>query len=173
MDISKISAGKNPPEDINVFVEIPQGSSVKYELDKESGAIVVDRFTFTSMHYPCNYGFVPGTLADDGDPVDVLVLSREPVVPGSVVRCRPIGALSMKDEAGNDTKIIAVPHSKVDATYDNIKTMDDIPKVILEKIKHFFEHYKELEPGKWVNVEQFQDTQFAFKEITKGIADYK
>lgn len=169
MDISKISAGKNPPEDINVLVEIPQEGSVKYELDKESGAMMVDRFAFTAMHYPFNYGFVPNTMADDGDPLDVLLISREAVMPGSVVRCRPLGGLRMKDEAGEDTKIIAVPHSKVDSSYEEMKGIEDLPQAFKDRIKHFFEHYKELEPDKWVKVEQFEDIAFAREEINKGI----
>lgn len=173
MDISKIPPGKNPPEDIYVVVEIPQDSSIKYELDKESGAVFVDRFLFTAMHYPFNYGFIPQTLADDGDPVDVLVISSYPVIPGSVIRCRPIGALQMRDEEGIDTKLLAVPHSKLDPTYEGIKSYQDLPKILLDKIKHFFEHYKELEPGKWVKVEEFKGVEFAYEEIRKGIENYK
>ncbi len=173
MDLSKLPAGKNPPEDIYVVVEIPQGSGIKYEVDKESGAVFVDRFLFTAMYYPFNYGFIPQTLADDGDPVDVLVISREPVVPGSVIRCRPIGLLEMRDEEGIDTKLIAVPHSKLDPSYDHIKTVDDLPQIIKDRIKHFFEHYKELEPGKWVKVENFKGVQSAIEEIKKGLENYK
>ncbi|MCS7171654.1 MAG: inorganic diphosphatase [Aquificaceae bacterium] len=173
MDLKKLSPGKNPPEDIYVVVEIPQDSPIKYELDKESGAIFVDRFLFTAMRYPFNYGFIPKTLADDGDPVDVLVVSRYPVAPGSVLRCRPIGALEMKDEEGLDTKLLAVPHSKLDPTYNNIKSYSDLPEALLEMIKHFFEHYKELEPGKWVKVEGFKGLEFAYEEIKKGIENYK
>ncbi len=173
MDIKKIPAGKNPPEDIYVVVEIPQDSPIKYELDKEAGAVFVDRFLFTAMHYPSNYGFIPQTLADDGDPVDVLVISRYPVAPSSVIRCRPIGGLEMRDEEGVDTKLIAVPHSKIDPTFDDIKSVDDLPKALLDRIKHFFEHYKELEPGKWVKVEGFKGLQFAIEEIKKGIENYK
>ncbi len=173
MDISRIPAGKNPPQDIYVVVEIPQDSPIKYELDKESGAIFVDRFLFTAMHYPFNYGFVPQTLAEDGDPVDVLVISRYPVVPGSVIRCRPIGALQMRDEEGIDTKLLAVPHSKLDLAYEGIKSYEDLPKILLDRIRHFFEHYKELEPGKWVKVEEFKGVEFAYEEIRKGIENYK
>lgn len=173
MDISKIPPGKNPPEDIYVVVEIPQDSPIKYELDKESGAVFVDRFLFTAMHYPFNYGFIPQTLADDGDPVDVLVISSYPVIPGSVIRCRPIGALQMRDEEGIDTKLLAVPHSKLDPTYEGIKSYQDLPQILLNKIKHFFEHYKELEPGKWVKVEEFKGVEFAYEEIRKGIENYK
>ena len=173
MIVSNIPAGKNPPEDIYVVVEIPQGSSIKYEVDKESGAVFVDRFLFTAMYYPFNYGFIPQTLADDGDPVDVLVISSQPVVPGSVLRCRPIGLLEMKDEEGIDTKLIAVPHSKLDPSYENIKTVEDLPQLWKDRIKHFFEHYKELEPGKWVKVENWKGIQDAIDEIKRGIENYK
>jgi inorganic pyrophosphatase len=173
MGLKDIPAGKNPPEDIYVVIEIPQGSGIKYEVDKESGAVFVDRFLFTAMYYPFNYGFIPQTLADDGDPVDVLVVSREPVVPGSVMRCRPIGVLEMKDEEGIDTKLIAVPHSKLDPTYENVKTVDDLPQILRDRIKHFFEHYKELEPGKWVKVESFKGVQSAIDELKKGIENFK
>ncbi|HID65764.1 MAG TPA: inorganic diphosphatase [Aquificaceae bacterium] len=173
MGYKDLPPGKNPPEDIYVVIEIPQGSSIKYELDKDSGVIFVDRFLFTAMYYPFNYGFIPQTLADDGDPVDVLVISREPVTPGAVMRCRPIGILEMRDEEGIDTKLIAVPHEKLDPSYANIKTVDQLPEIIREKIKHFFEHYKELEPGKWVKVENWKGIQDAIEEIKKGIENYK
>ncbi len=173
MGYKDLPPGKNPPEDIYVVVEIPQGSGIKYELDKDTGVIFVDRFLFTAMYYPFNYGFIPQTLADDGDPVDVLVISREPVVPGSVIRCRPIGMLEMRDEEGIDTKLIAVPHEKLDPTYADIKTVDQLPEIIREKIKHFFEHYKELEPGKWVKVENWKGLQDAIEEIKRGIENYK
>jgi len=173
MGYNELPPGKNPPEDIYVVIEIPQGSAVKYELDKDTGVIFVDRFLFTAMYYPFNYGFIPQTLADDGDPVDVLVISREPVVPGAVMRCRPIGMLEMRDEAGIDTKVIAVPHEKLDPSYSDIKTVDNLPEIIREKIKHFFEHYKELEPGKWVKVENWKGLQDAIEEIKKGIENYK
>jgi len=173
MGYKDLPPGKNPPEDIYVVVEIPQGSGIKYELDKETGVIFVDRFLFTAMYYPFNYGFIPQTLADDGDPVDVLVISREPVVPGSVIRCRPIGMLEMRDEEGIDAKVIAVPHEKLDPSYADIKTVDQLPEIIRERIKHFFEHYKELEPGKWVKVERWRGLQDAIEEIKKGIENYK
>ena len=169
MDLSKIPAGKNPPEDIYVVIEIPQGSSIKYEVDKESGAVFVDRFLFTAMYYPFNYGFIPNTLAEDGDPTDVLVISSQPVVPGSVIRSRPIGMLEMEDEEGIDTKIIAVPVSKLDKTFDNIKEISDLPQATLDKIKHFFEHYKELEAGKWVKVREFKSSEVAKEDIKKSI----
>ena len=165
MDLSKIPAGENPPEDIYVVIEIPQGSGIKYEVDKESGAVFVDRFLYTAMYYPFNYGFIPNTLAEDGDPTDVLVISSEPVVPGSVIRSRPIGMLEMEDEEGIDTKVIAVPVSKLDKTFDNVKTVEDLPEAILNKIKHFFEHYKELEPGKWVKVKSFKGVDAALEAI--------
>ena len=173
MDIKKIPPGKNPPEDIFVVVEIPQGSGIKYEVDKESGAVFVDRFLFTAMYYPFNYGFIPNTLADDGDPTDVLVISSEPVVPGSVIRCRPIGMLEMEDEAGIDTKVIAVPVSKLDRSFENIKDISDIPNAVREKIKHFFEHYKELEKGKWVKVKNFKSVNDAMEEIKKSIENFQ
>jgi inorganic pyrophosphatase len=173
MNLSLIPAGKNPPEDIYVVIEIPQGSGIKYEVDKKSGAVFVDRFLFTAMYYPFNYGFIPNTLADDGDPTDVLVISREPVVPGSVIRCRSIGMLEMEDEEGIDTKIIAVPVSKLDPTFDSIKEVKDLPEVTLNKIKHFFEHYKELESGKWVKVKSFKDSNEAKADIVKSIENFK
>ncbi len=172
MDIEKIPPGESPPEDVYVVIEIPQDSSVKYELDKKRGVVFVDRFLFTAMHYPFNYGFIPQTLTNDGDPVDVLVISRHPVAPGSVIRCRPIGALEMSDEKGVDIKIMAVPHFKLDPTYEDIKSVEDLPKMLLEKIKHFFEHYKELEPGKWVKVEGFRSVDFALEEISRSIKNY-
>jgi len=173
MNLSLIPAGKNPLEDIYVVIEIPQGSGIKYEVDKKSGAVSVDRFLFTAMYYPFNYGFIPNTLADDGDPTDVLVISREPVVPGSVIRCRPIGMLEMEDEEGIDTKIIAVPVSKLDPTFDSIKEVKDLPEATLNKIKHFFEHYKELESGKWVKVKSFKDSNEAKADIIKSIENFK
>ncbi len=169
MDVKKIPAGKNPPEDIYAVIEIPQGSNVKYEVDKESGAVFVDRFLFTPMFYPANYGFVPNTLADDGDPIDVLVISRQPVVPGSVIRCRPIGVLVMEDESGKDEKIIAVPVDKLDLTFKDVKEVEDLPEATLNEIKHFFEHYKDLEPGKWVKVKEFKGSSVAKEMIMNAI----
>ena len=169
MDISKISPGKNVPEEVNVFVEIPQGSSIKYELDKESGAIMVDRFGYTAMFYPFNYGFVPGTHAEDGDPVDVLVISTYVVAPGCVIPVRPVGMLEMEDEAGIDTKIIAVPTVKVDPFFANIKDIGDIDEATKAKIKHFFNHYKELEPNKWVKTKSFLGKDKALAAIKKSI----
>ena len=173
MDIKKIPAGKNPPEDIYVVVEIPKGSPVKYELDKESGAVFVDRVLYTAMYYPFNYGFIPNTLAEDGDPVDVLVIGEWSVVPGSVLRARVIGMLEMEDESGVDAKVIAVPHEKIDPTYKDIVEISDLPTAVLNKIKHFFERYKELETDKWVKVKEFKGKEAALEEVKKGIENYK
>ncbi len=151
MNYEKISAGKNPPSEINVLVEIPQGSSIKYELDKKSGAVFVDRFLYTSMVFPFNYGFVPQTQAEDGDPVDVVVISSLAVSPGSIIPSRPIGLLEMEDEAGLDNKVIALPSEKVDPFFAHIKDIADLEENLKQKIKHFFENYKNLEPGKWVD----------------------
>ncbi|HKJ71157.1 MAG TPA: inorganic diphosphatase [Gammaproteobacteria bacterium] len=161
MDLSKVPAGKDAPSDINVVIEIPQGSAVKYELDKDSGMIEVDRFLFTPMYYPLNYGFVPNTLSEDDDPTDVLVVSREAVYPGSVLRSRPVGILEMEDESGVDAKILAVPHEKVDNTYVDIADVTDLPESLRNSIKHFFEHYKDLEPGKWVKVNDWKSVSEA------------
>ena len=153
MDIKKIPIGKNPPNDINVIIEIPlKGDPVKYEIDKESGAMFVDRFLHTAMYYPTNYGFVPHTLSDDGDPVDVMVVGRHGVAVGAVMRSRPIGVLLMEDEAGHDEKILAVPHPKLHPFYDDVKSYSDLPATLLQQIEHFFSHYKDLEEGKWVKV---------------------
>lgn len=152
MDVSKLSPGKDVPFDINVVIEIPQGSSVKYEIDKESGALFVDRFLFTPMAYPTAYGFIPNTLAADGDPTDALVLTPTNVVPGSVIRARPIGVLKMEDESGQDEKIICVPHDKVHPEFSKVETTDDLPEITIKAIEHFFTRYKDLEKGKWVKV---------------------
>lgn len=156
MDVSKIPAGKNPPSDINVVIEIPGGavggSPVKYEIDKDSGAVFVDRIVNTAMFYPCNYGFVPNTLHADGDPTDVLVITDVTLPPGAVIRCRPVGVLKMEDDGGMDDKLIAVPVEKVDPFQAHIKTLDDIAQKTRDRIQHFFEHYKDLEKGKWVKV---------------------
>ncbi|HTZ36129.1 MAG TPA: inorganic diphosphatase [Stellaceae bacterium] len=153
MDIAKISAGRSPPHDINVIVEIPQGGTpVKYELDKESGALLVDRFLHTAMFYPGNYGFVPHTLADDGDPLDVLIVGPGPVVPGAVVRCRPVGVLMMEDEKGRDDKIVAVPVDALHPFYTSVASYRDLPPILCDQIAHFYSHYKDLEPGKWTRI---------------------
>lgn len=164
-----IGPGKNPPEDIFVVVEIPLGSNVKYEMDKETGLIHVDRVLFTSMVFPFNYGFIPGTLEEDGDPVDVVLLSHDPFVPGSVVRARPVALLEMEDENGYDSKVIAVPHEKVDNRFEGIRDVGDLSEAVKERIKHFFEHYKELEKGKWVRVTGWQGREKALEVIRRAI----
>lgn len=171
MDVSKISAGVSPPDDIHVIIEIPQGGlPVKYELDKESGALFVDRFLHTSMQYPANYGFIPQTLSGDGDPCDVLVISQIPVYPGVVIRCRPIGALLMKDEAGPDEKIIAVPVDRLHPFYTGVSSVADLPPILTEQIAHFFEHYKDLEKGKWVTITEWVGPDAAKRIIREGLA---
>ena len=169
MDVSKLPTGKAPPHDINVVIEIPQGSSVKYEVDKESGAVVVDRFLFTPMAYPAAYGFIPGTLADDGDPADALVLMPGQVVPGAVIRARPIGMLQMEDESGGDEKIICVPHDKIHTQFTKVQAVEDLPEITRQVIQHFFERYKDLEPGKWVKVTGWADRAAAEQVIQKSI----
>lgn len=173
MDISKISPGKDLPNDINVVIEIPQGSQVKYEVDKDSGALVVDRFLFTPMAYPAAYGFIPGTLAADGDPADALVLTPAAVVPGAVIRARPIGMLKMEDESGQDEKIICVPHDKVHPQFTNVQSVDDLPEITKKAITHFFERYKDLEPNKWVKVTGWADKTEAGKVIMEALAAAK
>lgn len=171
MDIKKISLGQNPPHDINVIIEITQGGyPVKYEIEKESGALFVDRFVHTSMVYPCNYGFIPHTLSKDGDPCDVLVLTPSPIMPGCVVRVRPIGALIMEDESGMDEKILAVPVEKLHPMYSNVESYKDLPEVVCAQISHFFQHYKDLEKGKWVKIVGWVGTKEAEKLIQEGIA---
>jgi inorganic pyrophosphatase len=169
----KVGPGKDAPEVVNVFIEIPMGSSVKYEYDEEAGVIRVDRFLYTAMVYPFNYGFIPGTLEEDGDPVDVLVISSQPVLPGTVIEVRPIGLLVMEDEEGPDSKVIAVPKDKLDPTFKNIRDIDDLPEAVKEKIKHFFEHYKELEPGKWVKVKEWRKAEEAKKKISEAIKRFR
>ncbi|WP_096023220.1 inorganic diphosphatase [Campylobacter lanienae] len=172
MDISKIKAGSNPDK-LNVVIEIPYGSNIKYEIDKDSGAVVVDRVLYSAMFYPANYGFIPSTLADDGDPADVLVLNEYPLQAGSVIPCRLIGVLVMEDESGMDEKLLAVPVTKIDPRYDGIKSIDDLPKATLDKIKNFFETYKMLEPNKWVKVKGFEDAKKAQDILDKAIKAYK
>lgn len=172
MDISKIKVG-NIPDKINAIIEIPYGSSVKYELDKESGAVFVDRVMASAVFYPANYGFIANTLADDGDPVDILVLNEYPIQAGAVIPCRLIGVLVMEDESGMDEKLLALPTSKVDARYEDIKSLDDMPKATLAKIKNFFETYKILEKDKWVKVQDFKDSKAAVEILEKAIANYK
>jgi inorganic pyrophosphatase len=171
MDLSKIPTGANPPADLNVVVEIPQGGEpVKYELDKDSGALRVDRFLHTAMFYPGNYGFVPHTLSADGDPCDVLVVSRVPVVPGAIIRSRPVGALLMEDEAGADEKIVAVPVDALHPFYTDIRNYTDLPPLLCEQIAHFFQHYKDLERGKWVTIVRWVDAAAACDLVSAAIA---
>lgn len=174
MNFDNVPAGKDIPNDINVAIEIPANSSpIKYEIDKESHAVFVDRFMATPMFYPANYGYVPNTLSEDGDPLDVLVITPYAVVPGSVIRSRPVGVLQMSDEAGKDSKILAVPHSKLSTLYDNIENYSDLPELVVQQIEHFFENYKDLEHGKWVKVEGWEDAAAARNEVLKSVEAYK
>lgn len=170
MDLTKLSSGKNPSEgQVNVFIEIPAGSSVKYELDKDSGMIVVDRFLYTEMEYPFNYGFVPHTESGDGDPLDVLVLTSKPVVPGVVIEAKVIGVLETEDEKGPDSKVVAVPMEKTNPPFGKYNDISELPKEITDSIKHFFEHYKEKEPGKWVKVKNWHGKEKAIEEVKKSL----
>lgn len=170
MDLSKIAIGVNPPKDVNVVIEVPLGGDpIKYEIDKASGAMFVDRFLYTDMRYPCNYGFIPGTLSEDGDPVDVMVFGSRPLVPGAVVGARPVGVLLMEDEAGLDEKILAVPSPRLTRYYAKINSYADLPDILIERISHFFQHYKDLEPDKWVKVVGWRDRDEAEALILKGI----
>lgn len=173
MNIKNIPVGKNPPEEVNVFIEIPAGVSVKYEFNKDNGVIFVDRFLYTEMNYPFNYGFIPNTLAGDGDPVDVLVLSSKPVAVGVVIPARPIGMLEMDDEAGEDTKVIAVPLPQVDPKFADYNDILDVPKKILDDIKYFFENYKKNEPGKWVKVREWKGRENALEVVRKAIDGHR
>ncbi len=174
MDVSKIPPGNNPPDDINVLIEIPQGGvPVKYELDKASGALFVNRFLHTAMYYPANYGFIPNTLAQDGDPIDCMALSQVPVAPCAVIRCRPVGALLMEDEHGIDEKILAVPVEALNPYYDNVVNFSDLPSIMRDQIEHFFRHYKELEPGKWVKLGGWVDRDKARELIMQSIERFK
>ncbi|MBC3937103.1 inorganic diphosphatase [Undibacterium rugosum] len=174
MSLNNVPAGRDLPNDFNVVIEIPMNSDpIKYEVDKDTGAIFVDRFMGTAMHYPCNYGYVPQTIAGDGDPVDVLVITPFPLIPGVVIRCRPIGVLKMTDEAGNDAKVLAVPVDKILPIYANLQKPSDLNELQLRQIQHFFEHYKDLEKGKWVKVEGWGDVEEARKEILDGVANYE
>ena len=173
MNLDRVSTGKNVPDEINVIIEIPSHSDpVKYEVDKETGAMFVDRFMNTAMHYPCNYGYIPHTLSEDGDPVDVLVITPIPLISGSVIQCRVIGMLSMADEAGPDAKLLAVPITKLCKSYAKMESPADAPELLLAQIKHFFEHYKDLEEGKWVKVDGWLDADAAKEEITSAIQRY-
>lgn len=170
MDINKIPVGKNPPYDFNVIIEIPQGGyPVKYELDKESGALFVDRFLHTSMVYPSNYGFIPHTLSSDGDPCDVMVIGQTPVISGAIIRSRPIGALIMEDESGMDEKILAVPVDDLHPFYSKIQSYKDLPEILCEQIAHFFKHYKDLEKGKWVKIMKWVGPEEAAALIVQGM----
>ncbi|MBJ7555442.1 Inorganic pyrophosphatase [Marinomonas spartinae] len=170
MSYNTIPAGKDAPNDINVIVEIPaQSTPVKYEVDHDMDALVVDRFMTAPMFYPANYGYINNTLSDDGDPVDVLVITPYPVVAGSVIRCRPVGVLNMSDEAGMDAKLVAVPHEKLSKEYGHIQDVQDIPQLLRDQIEHFFENYKTLEKGKWVKVEGWAGIEEAKKAIVEGI----
>ncbi len=170
MSFDLVKAGKDVPNDINVIIEIPaQADPIKFEVEKESGAVYVDRFMGTSMRYPINYGYVPHTIAGDGDPVDVLVVTPFPLFPGVVIRCRPVGVLKMEDESGMDAKVVAVPVSKLTPLYDKVQTTDDLPELLMKQTVHFFEHYKDLEPGKWVKVLGWGTVEEAKQEILDGI----
>jgi inorganic pyrophosphatase len=160
MNLADISVGVNPPYDINVLIEIPIGGPpVKYEVDKKSGAIFVDRFLHTAMYYPGNYGFIPHTLSEDGDPCDVLVVNQVPVIPGCIIRCKPVGALLMEDEQGMDEKIIAVPVEELHPSYSGVNSYKDLPSLVIEQIAHFFQHYKDLEKNKWVKIAGWKDAE--------------
>lgn len=172
MDLSKIASGKSVPNDLNVVIEIPKGSKVKYEIDKESGALFVDRIIFTPMAYPAAYGFVPNTLAADGDPLDVMVLIPEAVVPGCVIRARPIGVLKMEDESGMDEKVICVPHDKIHPVYSKISDVSELPEITRKEIEHFFTHYKDLEAGKWVKIHNWGGKEKACEIIEKSVHNY-
>ncbi|MEO5882917.1 MAG: inorganic diphosphatase [Caldimonas sp.] len=173
MSLHNVTPGPNAPDEFNVIIEIPMNADpIKYEVDKESGAMFVDRFMSTAMHYPCNYGYVPQTLSDDGDPVDVLVITPFPLSPGVVVTCRPIGVLDMEDEAGNDAKLLAVPIDKILSIYRHWQKPEDMNELRLKQIQHFFEHYKDLEPGKWVKTQGWGGPEAARQEIRNGIASY-
>ncbi|HZJ18440.1 MAG TPA: inorganic diphosphatase [Patescibacteria group bacterium] len=169
MDIKKLAVGKNPPEEVNVFIEIPKDSNIKYELDKDTGIIFVDRFLHTAMNFPFNYGFIANTLADDGDPLDVIVLGDQSVAPGTVIPSRVIGFLEMEDEAGNDTKIVAVPDKKIDPLFGEYSDISDVPEATKNKIKHFFENYKTLEKDKWVKIKNWKGKKEALVEVEKAI----
>jgi inorganic pyrophosphatase len=174
MRIDAISLGIDPPREVNVIIEVPVGGEpIKYEMDKEAGTLVVDRFLYTAMRYPGNYGFIPHTLSGDGDPCDVLVANTRAIVPGAVMSVRPVGVLLMEDEAGGDEKIIAVPSSKLTQRYDKVKNVSDLPEITLQQIQHFFEHYKDLEPGKWVKVLRWGNADDAYRLIEEGIARAK
>ena len=170
MRIEAVSIGNNPPEDINVIIEVPIGGEpIKYEMDKAAGALVVDRFLYTPMRYPGNYGFIPHTLSDDGDPIDVLVCNTRAIQPGAVMNCRPVGVLVMVDDGGEDEKIIAVPSSRITKRYEGVINSEDLPQITIDQIEHFFQHYKDLEPGKWVEIKRWGDAEESRQFITEAI----
>jgi inorganic pyrophosphatase len=174
MSFNKIPAGKDLPNDIYVVIEIPANHDpIKYEIDKETDSLMVDRFMATPMFYPANYGYISNTLSEDGDPLDVLVVTPYPVAPGSVIRSRPIGILNMSDEAGQDAKLLAVPHDKLSALYTDVKEASDLPELLIKQIEHFFENYKDLEVGKWVKVDGWADSKAAKAEIMKSVEAFE
>ncbi len=174
MSINSIAAGRDLPNEFNAIIEIAaEGGAIKYEMDKDTGLLMVDRFMPVAMHYPCNYGFVPSTLADDGDPADVLVMTPFPVQPGVLMRVRPIGVLKMEDEAGQDSKILTVPIKKACAEFAHIEELEQIPQLLLDRIQHFFESYKKLEPNKWVKVTGWEDRAAAEEELLASVKRYK
>jgi inorganic pyrophosphatase len=170
MRIDAVSIGANPPFDVNVIIEVPIGGEpIKYEMDKASGALVVDRFLYTAMRYPGNYGFIPHTLSNDGDPCDVIVANTRAIVPGAIISCRIVGVLIMEDEAGGDEKLIAVPSTKLTRRYDGVNDYRDLPDITLQQIEHFFAHYKDLEPGKWVKIVRWGDADEARAMVLEGV----
>jgi len=174
MILDRVTAGRDLPNDFNVIIEIPANADpVKYEVDKETGALFVDRFMNVAMHYPCNYGYIPNTLCEDGDPLDVLVVTPFPLVSGCVVRCRPLGLLKMSDEAGGDSKLVAVPIKKQAALYEGIEKVEDLPAIMLKQISHFFEHYKDLDKGKWVKIDGWGSLDEACSEIASSVTRYE
>ena len=174
MNLDRVDSGRDVPNEVNVIIEIPaHADPVKYEVDKSTGAMFVDRFMTTAMHYPCNYGYIPHTLSDDGDPVDVLVVTPYPLISGSVIRCRPVALLKMTDESGDDAKVLAVPVAKLCKGYDRVATAQDLPPTLLDQVAHFFEHYKDLEEGKWVRVQGWGSIDDARAEIENGVRMYR
>lgn len=174
MRLDAIKTGENPPYDINVVIEVPIGGEpIKYEMDKAAGALVVDRFLYTAMRYPGNYGFIPNTLSDDGDPCDVIVANTRAIIPGAVMSCRVVGVLLMEDESGNDEKILAVPSAKLTRRYENINNYKDLPEITLQQIEHFFAHYKDLEPNKWVKILGWGNAEEARAIVMRAIEQCK
>ncbi|MES9814264.1 MAG: inorganic diphosphatase [Candidatus Thiodiazotropha sp.] len=173
MNLDRVSSGKNIPDEINVIIEIPSNADpVKYEVDKETGAMFVDRILRTAMHYPANYGYIPHTLSDDGDPCDVMVPTAFPLIPGSVIRCRPVAVLKMTDESGDDAKVVAVPADDVSSRWRHVRSADDMPEELMERIAHFFEHYKDLDEGKWVRVKGWEGVEAAKQEVRNSVQMY-